>query len=101
LKIQQPLVISTPDIQVFDIQRDDCFLVLACDGIWDVLSDQEVVDIAGVISASASTWPPVPASVQSDAHHHQPLVHDHERLDSLQLASGVCTLDCASDFAQT
>ena len=37
---------STPEIHIEQLQTDDLFMVLACDGIWDVLSDSAVIDIA-------------------------------------------------------
>ncbi|EAN33146.2 Protein phosphatase 2C family protein [Theileria parva strain Muguga] len=37
-------IISFPDIQIVKLTRDDEFLVLACDGIWDCKSNQQVVD---------------------------------------------------------
>ena len=40
------VVICQPEITVENIGRDDFFVVLGSDGIWDVLSDQEAVDIA-------------------------------------------------------
>ena len=27
--------------------QEDCFIVMACDGVWDVLDDQTVCNIAG------------------------------------------------------
>lgn len=33
-----------PDVVVHEVNEDLMFLVLACDGIWDVLSNQEVAD---------------------------------------------------------
>lgn len=38
------MVVATPDITTFTLQKGDEFLILACDGIWDVLSNQEAVD---------------------------------------------------------
>jgi len=40
----EQMVVATPDLTVFEVQDGDEFLVLACDGIWDVLSNQEAVD---------------------------------------------------------
>ena len=38
------MVVATPDITTFELQKGDEFVILACDGIWDVLSNQEAVD---------------------------------------------------------
>ena len=35
---------ACPDVRVEDITSDHEFLLLACDGIWDVLTNQEVVE---------------------------------------------------------
>lgn len=40
----EQMVVATPDITDFELQDGDEFIVLACDGIWDVLSNQEAVD---------------------------------------------------------
>jgi serine/threonine protein phosphatase PrpC len=45
----KPYVVQTPDICRKKIDGKDKFLVLACDGLWDVMSDQDVVDF--VLSA--------------------------------------------------
>ena len=37
-----PQVVATPDIEHVRLQDGDEFALLACDGIWDVLSNQEV-----------------------------------------------------------
>jgi len=38
-------VISDPYISEYELTEEDSHLVLACDGLWDVISDQEVCDI--------------------------------------------------------
>lgn len=40
---EQQMVTAMPDIKVIDLQKGDDFLILACDGIWDVLDHQEVL----------------------------------------------------------
>lgn len=40
-----PYVICEPEIVSKKIVNGDQFLILACDGVWDVLSNQEAVDI--------------------------------------------------------
>ena len=40
----QQLIIATPDVQVKDLDCKTKFAILACDGIWEVLSNKEVID---------------------------------------------------------
>ncbi len=37
-----PLDVAVAEVKRFDLTADDTFLVIGCDGIWDVLSDQQV-----------------------------------------------------------
>uniref|UniRef100_M4BIA9 PPM-type phosphatase domain-containing protein n=1 Tax=Hyaloperonospora arabidopsidis (strain Emoy2) TaxID=559515 RepID=M4BIA9_HYAAE len=46
LKHPAPLVSCEPEVARFQVLTDDLFLILACDGIWDVMSEQDAVDIA-------------------------------------------------------
>ena len=39
---------ATPDIEAFTLEEGDEFLILACDGIWDVLTNQEVSGRGGI-----------------------------------------------------
>eukprot|EP01065_Artemidia_motanka_P042982 TRINITY_DN5870_c2_g1_i1.p1 TRINITY_DN5870_c2_g1~~TRINITY_DN5870_c2_g1_i1.p1 ORF type:complete len:331 (+),score=106.12 TRINITY_DN5870_c2_g1_i1:62-994(+) len=41
---QEQAVTAFPDVRQTEIRPGDEFVVLACDGIWDVLSNEEVVD---------------------------------------------------------
>ena len=47
LKEPDQCVIPTPDVETRHILPGDTFLLLACDGIFDVLSNQQAIDIAG------------------------------------------------------
>ncbi len=40
---QEQIVTAYPDIQVRDINEDLEFIVIACDGIWDVMTNDEVI----------------------------------------------------------
>jgi serine/threonine protein phosphatase PrpC len=39
-----PYVTSVPDIFTYKLDEQDKFIVMACDGLWDVLTSQEVVN---------------------------------------------------------
>ncbi|KAF1921835.1 protein phosphatase-like protein 2c [Ampelomyces quisqualis] len=41
---EQQIVTAFPDVEIHDINEDDEFLVVACDGIWDCQSSQAVVE---------------------------------------------------------
>lgn len=42
---ERQIITSDPDITVHEITEEDEFLVIACDGIWDCLSSQQVINI--------------------------------------------------------
>lgn len=40
---ERPAVTSKPDMTTFDVEDDDEFIILASDGLWDVMSSQEAI----------------------------------------------------------
>ena len=44
LKPEQQIITANPDIVVEDLKKDVDFIIIASDGIWDCLSNQEVCD---------------------------------------------------------
>ena len=44
------VIISTPDIFFYDLKKDNLdFLILGCDGIYDQMSNQEILDLAWMV----------------------------------------------------
>ncbi|KAK4768997.1 hypothetical protein SAY86_027147 [Trapa natans] len=44
LPADKQIVTANPDINIVELCDDDDFIVLACDGIWDCMSSQQLVD---------------------------------------------------------
>ena len=40
---QKHLVVGDADVEVFDLDGSEDYLVVACDGVWDVLNGEEIV----------------------------------------------------------
>lgn len=43
LKPKDQIITAEPDVKVVDLLPEDKFFVLACDGVWDVMDNQQVV----------------------------------------------------------
>ncbi|KAL8243514.1 hypothetical protein R6Q59_009772 [Mikania micrantha] len=41
---EKQILTANPDINIVELCEDDDFLILACDGIWDCMSSQQLVD---------------------------------------------------------
>ncbi|KAJ1271760.1 hypothetical protein BS78_06G150400 [Paspalum vaginatum] len=52
LSPMQQAVTAFPEVRSENITHDDQFLIIACDGIWDVMSSQEAVDFVRLYSSS-------------------------------------------------
>lgn len=39
----QPYLIAEPYVSITELTGNEDFLIIACDGVWDVTTDQEVV----------------------------------------------------------
>jgi len=48
-------ITCVPDVFERDVKPNDQFLVLACDGLWDVMENQEVVDYINKLLSKAKT----------------------------------------------
>jgi len=48
-------ITCVPDVYERDVKPNDQFLVLACDGLWDVMENQEVVDYINKLLSKAKT----------------------------------------------
>ncbi|KAL8195768.1 hypothetical protein R6Q57_025521 [Mikania cordata] len=44
LSAEKQMVTADPDVNILELCDDDDFIVLACDGIWDCMSSQQLVD---------------------------------------------------------
>lgn len=62
----QPFVLWEPTIERFNAMRSDEFIILACDGLWDMFSSQEAVNFIKE-SPAAQGNPFVAASMLRDA----------------------------------
>lgn len=56
----QQMITAAPEVRTLELQAGDEFLVLACDGIWDVLTNQQVggcFTFSGTVATTLSTGP--------------------------------------------
>ncbi|EPQ54511.1 PP2C-domain-containing protein [Gloeophyllum trabeum ATCC 11539] len=59
LSPEKQIITSDPEIIEHQITEEDEFIVLACDGIWDCLSSQDVVDIVRLKVAEGKELPEI------------------------------------------
>jgi protein phosphatase 2C family protein 2/3 len=43
-RAEEQIVTAFPDVEIKELTNDHEFILLACDGIWDVLSNEEVLE---------------------------------------------------------
>jgi protein phosphatase 1G len=60
LPAKDQIITAQPDVRRFTLQPEDTFFVLACDGVWDVLTNQECVDF--IADKLAKGVPPADAA---------------------------------------
>merc|ERR550514_1084494 len=44
-KLPQDVVSNVPDITSTELTEQELFIIVACDGLWDVMSDQDAVNL--------------------------------------------------------
>lgn len=55
VKASEQMITAMPEIREQELQEDDEFLILACDGIWENMSSQQVVDFVRERLASGAS----------------------------------------------
>lgn len=61
----QQIITAAPDIVALDLQEDDEFFILACDGVWDCLTNDQAVEY---VKSRLSTGMPMQQIVESMLH---------------------------------
>eukprot|EP01107_Rhizomastix_libera_P018159 TRINITY_DN9121_c0_g1_i1.p1 TRINITY_DN9121_c0_g1~~TRINITY_DN9121_c0_g1_i1.p1 ORF type:complete len:680 (+),score=199.24 TRINITY_DN9121_c0_g1_i1:241-2040(+) len=61
----QPIVTCEPEVSEYDLRKEDDFIIIGCDGVWDVLGNQQAVDTA----KSASSLKEAAIMVKEMAYH--------------------------------
>lgn len=56
-KYLKPFVISEPEVNVMERTQEDEFMILASDGLWDVISNDLACDVARRCSNEGSSCP--------------------------------------------
>jgi len=63
---ERQMICATPDIIRIPLHEDDEFIVLACDGIWDVKTNQEVCDFVRERLAGGESLPSIVEALLDD-----------------------------------
>jgi protein phosphatase PTC1 len=63
-ELRKEIIIPNPELTQRKIVKQDKFLILACDGVWDVLTDEQA---ANVVRASYDASPRKPAATAAES----------------------------------
>ncbi|KAF7710697.1 protein phosphatase 1G [Silurus meridionalis] len=62
---EEQMISALPDVKVLTLNEDHEFMVVACDGIWNVMSSQEVVDfVSERLKAEGNKAKPLSAAIE-------------------------------------